>query len=152
MSACISRIIPGGLTCWNGARPHPMRCPSTLTGISYLIARGLAAYRAGPDRAAQTLSLHSLLERQHYKLGHWRLASSDINYRRFFDVNTLAGLRVEDAGTFNAAHRLVKKLIAEGRLQGLRLDTIDGLRDPAPYFQALRPLVPQAEGAHARPV
>ena len=62
--------------------------------------RGLDAYRAGPDRAAQTLALHHLLERQHYKLGHWRLASSDINYRRFFDVNSLAGLRVEDAGTF----------------------------------------------------
>ena len=54
------------------------------------------------DRPAQTLALHHLLERQHYKLGHWRLASSDINYRRFFDVNTLAGLRVEDAGTFDA--------------------------------------------------
>jgi (1->4)-alpha-D-glucan 1-alpha-D-glucosylmutase len=110
------------------------------------IARGLAAYRAGPDRAAQTLSLHSLLERQHYKLGHWRLASSDINYRRFFDVNTLAGLRVEDAGTFNAAHRLVKKLIAEGRLQGLRLDHIDGLRDPVQYFQRLRRLIRDAQG------
>ena len=70
---------------------------------------GLQAYRAGPDRAAQILALHHLLERQHYKLGHWRLASSDINYRRFFDVNTLAGLRVEDAGTFDAIHRLVKQ-------------------------------------------
>ena len=57
--------------------------------------------------------MHHLLERQHYKLGHWRLASSDINYRRFFDVNSLAGLRVEDAGTFAAIHRLVKELIAE---------------------------------------
>ena len=85
--------------------------------------------------------MHSLLERQHYKLGHWRLASSDINYRRFFDINTLAGLRVEDASTFNAAHRLVKRLIADGRLQGLRLDHIDGLRDPAQYFQRLRRLI-----------
>jgi (1->4)-alpha-D-glucan 1-alpha-D-glucosylmutase len=117
-----------------------------IDGGADLIARGLAAYRAGPDRAAQTLSLHSLLERQHYKLGHWRLASSDINYRRFFDVNTLAGLRVEDAGTFNAVHRLVKKLIAEGRLQGLRLDHIDGLRDPAQYFQRLRRLIREAQG------
>ena len=60
------------------------------------------------DRPRRSLALHHLLERQHYKLGHWRLASSDINYRRFFDVNTLAGLRVEDAGTFDAIHRLVK--------------------------------------------
>jgi (1->4)-alpha-D-glucan 1-alpha-D-glucosylmutase len=117
-----------------------------IDGGADLIARGLAAYRAGPDRAAQTLSLHSLLERQHYKLGHWRLASSDINYRRFFDVNTLAGLRVEDAGTFNAAHPLVEKLIADRRLQGLRLDHIDGLRDPAQYFQRLRRLIREAQG------
>jgi (1->4)-alpha-D-glucan 1-alpha-D-glucosylmutase len=111
-----------------------------------IIERGLAAYRAGPDRAAQTLALHHLLERQHYKLGHWRLASSDINYRRFFDINTLAGLRVEDAGTFEATHSLVKKLIAEGKLQGLRLDHIDGLRDPVQYFQRLRRLIRDAHG------
>lgn len=112
-----------------------------------IIERGLAAYRAGPDRAAPTLALHHLLERQHYKLGHWRLASSDINYRRFFDVNTLAGLRVEDAGTFDAIHALVKRLIAEGKLQGLRLDHIDGLRDPAQYFQRLRRLIRDAQGS-----
>ena len=96
-------------------------------------------------------ALHHLLERQHYKLGHWRLASSDINYRRFFDVNTLAGLRVEDAGTFDAIHRLVRKLIAEDRLQGLRLDHIDGLRDPAQYFQRLRRLIREAQGTTTRP-
>ena len=117
-----------------------------IDGGAELIARGLSAYRAGPDRPAQTLSLHHLLERQHYKLGHWRLASSDINYRRFFDVNSLAGLRVEDAGTFNAAHRLVRKLIAEGKLQGLRLDHIDGLRDPVQYFHRLRRLIRDAQG------
>jgi (1->4)-alpha-D-glucan 1-alpha-D-glucosylmutase len=120
-------------------------------GISEIIARGLEAYRAGPGRSAQITALHHLLERQHYKLGHWRLASSDINYRRFFDVNTLAGLRVEDAGTFDAIHRLVKRLIAEGRLQGLRLDHIDGLRDPAQYFQRLRRLIRDAQGPAAKP-
>ena len=119
----------------------------TIAEAPAIIARGLAAYRAGPDRAAPTLALHHLLERQHYKLGHWRLASSDINYRRFFDVNTLAGLRVEDAGTFDAIHALVKKLIAEGKLQGLRLDHIDGLRDPAQYFQRLRRLIRDAQGS-----
>ena len=62
------------------------------------------------------------------------------------DVNTLAGLRIEDAGTFEAIHRLVKQLIAEGRLQGLRLDHIDGLRDPAQYFQRLRRLIRDAQG------
>jgi (1->4)-alpha-D-glucan 1-alpha-D-glucosylmutase len=122
-----------------------------IAGGDEIITRGLAAYRAGPDRSAQTLTLHHLLERQHYKLGHWRLASSDINYRRFFDVNSLAGLRVEDAGTFEAAHGLVRTLVAEGKLQGLRLDHIDGLRDPAQYFVRLRRLVRDAQGHDQKP-
>jgi (1->4)-alpha-D-glucan 1-alpha-D-glucosylmutase len=125
-----------------------------LTGIAGnadIISRGLSAYRAGPGRPAPTLALHHLLERQHYRLGHWRLASSDINYRRFFDINTLAGLRVEDAGTFDAIHRLVKKLIADDRLQGLRLDHVDGLRDPVQYFQRLRRLIRDAQGEAAKP-
>src|ERR1700688_1992821 len=137
--------------------PNPKEAPAFKTalkgidGSAGIIARGLDAYRAGPDQASQTLALHHLLERQHYRLGHWRLASSDINYRRFFDINTLAGLRVEDAGTFEAIHRLVKKLIEEGRLQGLRLDHIDGLRDPAQYFQRLRRLIRNAQGGVAKP-
>jgi (1->4)-alpha-D-glucan 1-alpha-D-glucosylmutase len=122
-----------------------------IAGASNVIARGLSAYRTGSDRAAQTLALHHLLERQHYRLGHWRLASSDINYRRFFDINTLAGLRVEDAATFEAIHRLVRRLIADGQLQGLRLDHIDGLRDPAQYFHRLRRLVRDARGGGAKP-
>jgi (1->4)-alpha-D-glucan 1-alpha-D-glucosylmutase len=122
-----------------------------IAGAADLIARGLDAYRAGPDHPAQIAALHRLLERQHYKLGHWRLAASDINYRRFFDINTLAGLRVEDSGTFDAIHRLVKKLVAEGRLQGLRLDHIDGLRDPAQYFQRLHRLIRDAQGKAAGP-
>jgi (1->4)-alpha-D-glucan 1-alpha-D-glucosylmutase len=121
-----------------------------IEGGEAIIDSGLAAYRAGQDRPVQTLTLHHLLERQHYKLGHWRLASSDINYRRFFDVNSLAGLRVEDATTFNVAHRLVARLIAEGKLQGLRLDHIDGLRDPAQYFQRLSRLIRQSSGKTAK--
>ncbi len=122
----------------------------SIQGSPEVIETGLAAYRAGPGRAVQTQALHHLLERQHYKLGHWRLASSDINYRRFFDVNSLAGLRVEDAATFNAVHRLVRTLIAEGKLHGLRLDHIDGLSDPAQYFQRLNRLIRQAGGKSAR--
>ena len=123
-----------------------------ISGGAEIIARGLDAYRAGPDRPAQTLALHHLLERQHYRLGHWRLASSDINYRRFFDINTLAGLRVEDAGTFEAIHRLVRRLIGEGKLQGLRLDHIDGLRDPGAILPAPSPAGPRGAGRPRRAV
>jgi len=138
-------------------RPNRKEAPAfkaelkAIGGSADIIARGLEAYRAGPDRRAQTLTLHHLLERQHYKLGHWRLASSDINYRRFFDVNSLAGLRVEDAGTFEATHRLVKRLLVEGKLQGLRLDHIDGLRDPVQYFHRLRRLIRGARGDGVTP-
>ncbi|WP_322517866.1 malto-oligosyltrehalose synthase [Rhodopseudomonas palustris] len=123
-----------------------------IPGSAELIDKGLAAYRTGEGRNTQIQALHNLLERQHYKLGHWQLAASEINYRRFFDVNTLAGLRVEDAGTFEAIHTLVKRLIANGQLQGLRLDHIDGLRDPAQYFQRLRRLTREAQGPAAAPL
>lgn len=114
---------------------------SHLSGARDIIDQGLEAYRAGPNRPSQTSALHHLLERQHYKLANWRLAASDINYRRFFDVNDLAGLRVEDAATFERTHRLVRQLISEDKIQGLRLDHIDGLRDPAQYCQRLQRLI-----------
>lgn len=119
--------------------------------IQSVIELGLNAYRAGQNRATQTQALHSLLERQHYKLAHWKLATSEINYRRFFDVNSLAGLRMEEPGTFDSIHGLVKRLIAEGKLQGLRLDHIDGLRDPAQYCQKLSRLIREAGGPSAQP-
>jgi len=82
--------------------------------------------------------LHELLEEQVYRLAHWRTATHEINYRRFFDVNNLAGLRMEDPVVFAATHELVLNLIREGRITGLRLDHVDGLFDPAGYFRRLR--------------
>ncbi len=117
-----------------------------LTAAHDLIARGLFAYCAAAERTAETLALHHLLERQHYRLAYWRLATSEINYRRFFDINTLAGLRVEDRRTFDRVHVLVKRLIAEDKIQGLRLDHVDGLQDPAQYFVRLRRLIHDAQG------
>lgn len=117
----------------------------SIEGAATIIERGLAAYRASPGHTGQIQLLHHLLERQHYRVAHWRLASSDINYRRFFDVNSLAGLRMENAKTFAASHRLIARLISEGRIDGLRLDHIDGLRDPDQYCRRLRRLVRAAQ-------
>jgi (1->4)-alpha-D-glucan 1-alpha-D-glucosylmutase len=114
---------------------------AAVEGGGEVIERGLAAYRASPDDAAAVLALHRLLERQHYRLAHWRVAASEVNYRRFFDINELAGLRVEDMRVFTAVHHLVAGLIAEGRLHGLRLDHIDGLQNPAQYAERLQRLV-----------
>ncbi|HEY0235488.1 MAG TPA: malto-oligosyltrehalose synthase [Afipia sp.] len=138
-------------------RPNRPEAPAFKTGLmaipgaAAVIARGLSAYRAAAGHTAQIQALHSLLERQHFKLGHWRLATSEINYRRFFDVNSLAGLRVEDPATFERIHRLVKRLILEDKLQGLRLDHIDGLRDPAQYCQRLQRLIRDARGNSRQP-
>ncbi len=131
--------------------PHLKRALSELAEAREIIDRGLEAYRAGPNQPSQTSALHHLLERQHYKPAYWRLAASDINYRRFFDINDLAGLRVEDAATFERTHGLIRRLISEDKIQGLRLDHIDGLRDPAQYCQRLQRLIRNARGNGRRP-
>jgi (1->4)-alpha-D-glucan 1-alpha-D-glucosylmutase len=114
------------------------RAIAGVSGSAEIIERGLTAYRPQSGDPGAVLALHHLLERQHYRAADWRLAQSDINYRRFFDINALAGLRVEDADVYKAIHPLVFRLIAEGRLQGLRLDHIDGLRDPHQYARRLQ--------------
>ncbi|MCU1747847.1 malto-oligosyltrehalose synthase [Pseudomonas sp. 6D_7.1_Bac1] len=82
--------------------------------------------------------LHDLLERQSYRLASWRTAADDINWRRFFDVNELAGLRVERPAVFEAIHAKIFELIANGLVDGLRVDHIDGLADPRGYCRKLR--------------
>ncbi|MFO7803819.1 MAG: malto-oligosyltrehalose synthase, partial [Desulfovermiculus sp.] len=83
-------------------------------------------------------SLDHLLEQQNYRLSFWRLARRDIGYRRFFDINTLVGLRVEDEEVFADTHFLVHRWLNAGWLDGLRIDHPDGLRDPEQYFRRLR--------------
>jgi len=83
-------------------------------------------------------ALDHLLEQQNYRLSFWRLAGRDIGYRRFFDINTLVGLRVEDEEVFADTHFLVQSWVNSGWLDGLRIDHPDGLRDPEQYFRRLR--------------
>ena len=115
-----------------------------VDGGADIIEAGLAAYTTQSDDT--TRSLHRLLERQHYRLAHWRVAISEINYRRFFDINDLAGIRVEDMRTFRLTHRKVAQMIADGALHGLRLDHIDGLYNPEQYCSRLQRLVGAARG------
>ncbi len=77
------------------------------------------------------------LERQHYRLCFWRVAGEELDYRRFFDVTTLAGVRVEDPEVFDATHELVLRHVREGVLDGLRIDHPDGLADPEGYLARL---------------
>ena len=84
--------------------------------------------------------LHRLLEAQAYRLAHWRVSTDEINYRRFFDVNDLVGLRMENPAVFGATHQLIRKLLAEGAIDGIRLDHPDGLFNPVQYFTQLQML------------
>jgi (1->4)-alpha-D-glucan 1-alpha-D-glucosylmutase len=82
--------------------------------------------------------LDRLLLDQNYRLAYWRVAQEEINYRRFFDINDLAAVRMEHDAVFDDAHSLVLRYVAEGRVAGVRLDHTDGLHDPAAYFAKLR--------------
>ncbi|MCC7370131.1 MAG: malto-oligosyltrehalose synthase [Chloroflexi bacterium] len=92
--------------------------------------------RVGDSRTFDLL--HEILEVQAYRLAYWRVASQEINYRRFFDVNTLAALRMEQPDVFAAAHRLIFDILRQGDAHGLRIDHPDGLRDPAQYLVRLQ--------------
>ncbi|HEX7888099.1 MAG TPA: malto-oligosyltrehalose synthase [Ramlibacter sp.] len=83
-------------------------------------------------------ALERLISSQAYRLADWRVASDDVNYRRFFDVNTLAALRMERREVFEATHRKVLHWLQEGMLSGLRIDHPDGLSDPRSYFEQLQ--------------
>jgi (1->4)-alpha-D-glucan 1-alpha-D-glucosylmutase len=93
---------------------------------------------------AQPDSLHATLERQNFRLAYWRAASRDLGYRRFFDINTLVGLRMEDRNVFADTHFLVLRWLADATLDGVRIDHIDGLRDPEQYLQWLHQAQPNA--------
>jgi (1->4)-alpha-D-glucan 1-alpha-D-glucosylmutase len=82
--------------------------------------------------------LDRLLREQAYRLSHWRVATEEINYRRFFDINDLAAIRMEDPVVFFETHKLVFRLIREGKVSGLRIDHPDGLYDPSEYFHRLQ--------------
>jgi malto-oligosyltrehalose synthase len=82
--------------------------------------------------------LHGLLERQHYRLAWWGVAGDEINWRRFFDINGLAALRIEDPAVFEATHATLFRLYSDGLIDGFRVDHVDGLSDPPGYCRRLR--------------
>ena len=102
------------------------------------IEEAVKLFEGEPDKPGSFQALHDLLEQQAYRLAFWRVAADEINYRRFFDINELAGIRMENPEVFAHTHRLVGQLITDGKLHGLRLDHIDGLLDPGGYLAHLR--------------
>ena len=100
------------------------------------IEKALVHFNVADDPGAIE-RLDSLLQKQHFRLAYWRVSADEINYRRFFDVNDLAGVRVEDAEVLGSTHRLAFDLVERGVVQGLRIDHVDGLFNPASYCRLL---------------
>ena len=141
---------------WGGgeARPQAVLMPVLGQRIGAVIAAGeLRVDRGGADGdepvlryydhefpvrpGTEHLPLEQLVDRQWYRLAWWRVADEELNYRRFFDVGTLAAVRVEDPEVFALTHALLIDLVRRGRLTGLRIDHPDGLADPRAYLERL---------------
>ena len=108
--------------------------PCLVEAIQHMLVvlNGRIGHRSSFD------ALDALIGAQAYRLAHWRIAGDEINYRRFFDINELAALRMDRPEVFEATHRLVLELAASGAIDGLRIDHPDGLADPAGYFLRLQ--------------
>ena len=114
------------------------RAPAMRARIDDRIAR--LNGRAGDSASFDALD--RLLQRQHWRIASHRVAADDINYRRFFNINDLAGVRVEDPALFAELHAMVLRRVAAGEIHGLRVDHIDGLYDPERYCERLRAATP----------
>lgn len=106
--------------------------------IPKAIARAVKELNNDPN------DLDDFLNLQNYRLAYWRTADQELGYRRFFDINTLIGLRVERPHVFAATHRRILEWLERGNIDGVRVDHPDGLRDPQQYFQRLRENAPDA--------
>jgi (1->4)-alpha-D-glucan 1-alpha-D-glucosylmutase len=115
---------------------------AALTEANQVIRRALEGalrrLNGTPGNPRSFDALHELIDMQPYRPAFWRVAAEEINYRRFFDINDLAAVRVEIPEAFEAMHELVMRLAAEGRVSGLRIDHPDGLWDPPAYFRQLQ--------------
>jgi (1->4)-alpha-D-glucan 1-alpha-D-glucosylmutase len=100
--------------------------------------RAVARFQGAEGTPCSWSRLHKLIQRQHWRPAYFRVAADDINYRRFFNINDLAGIRMELPDLFEHAHRQVGKWLTDGTVEGLRIDHIDGLFDPRQYLERLR--------------
>jgi (1->4)-alpha-D-glucan 1-alpha-D-glucosylmutase len=138
----------------SSSRPHIQRCAEDLKAelaahaqrdpeIAAAIQTAVDRFNGKPGQLDSWMRLDALIQRQHWRAAHFRVAADDINYRRFFNINDLAGIRIELPELFDHAHSLIFKLLEEGILDGLRLDHIDGLIDPKTYCLRLREKAPR---------
>jgi len=120
----------------------------THPSLAGFIGDGLGELARLPGKRRADV-LAELLSVQPYRLAFWRVSGEEINYRRFFDINDLAALRMEERMVFDATHALVGRLWTDRSIDGVRIDHADGLYDPAQYFQRLRHLLGERAGGGA---
>jgi (1->4)-alpha-D-glucan 1-alpha-D-glucosylmutase len=111
---------------------------TTNDEIKQSFDENIAQFNGRPGDPESFNALDRLLGQQYYRLSFWKVATEEINYRRFFNINDLISLRIEDARVFDATHILLSRLIRESKITGLRIDHIDGLYDPVAYLKRLR--------------
>ncbi len=111
------------------------------SAVTEHIDRSIADFNGEKGNPASFERLDQLLSEQHFRLAFWKVATEEINYRRFFTINHLISLRVEDEVVFTHTHSLIKRLIEDNVFTGLRIDHIDGLSDPAEYLNRLRGMI-----------
>ncbi len=135
-------LAAGEITLASGADGEPVTryfdATYAINPRDHAEIRTLGAVSYDPASEDGRARLHRLLERQHYRLAWWGTAGDEINWRRFFDINGLAGLRIERPEVFEATHATLLRLYAEGLIDGVRVDHVDGLSDPPGYCRRLR--------------
>ena len=119
---------------------------SSRDACAQAVDAALRDVNGSKDDAGSFDALDVILQEQAYRLAFWRVATEEINYRRFFDVNELAAIRMEEPAVFDAMHGYFLRLVSEGLVTGVRLDHTDGLYDPAAYFEELQRRIAQARG------
>ena len=106
--------------------------------MAKFIEENVRLFNGTPGESRSFDLLDQLLTDKAYRVAFWRVAGEEINYRRFFDINELAAVRMEDPRVFAETHRLVLRLVGEGAVTGIRVDHPDGLYAPAAYFRQLQ--------------
>lgn len=119
---------------------------NTSPKVKTFLLHNIAVFNGKKGEPKSFELMHSLLEQQVYRLAFWKVAREHINYRRFFDINDLVGIRVEDPEVFEVTHALIFQLAQQGKVTGLRVDHIDGLFDPLQYLSRLQQTIaPEVE-------
>jgi len=137
---------------WEKLQPRWKTLLQGSPEVKELLDRALTHFNGTPSDPRSFDLMHLLLELQVYRLAHWRVSGEEINYRRFFDVNDLVGLRMENPRVFAATHHMLRRLLAERMISGVRIDHCDGMLNPRQYLIRLQLLYAAARVNGSAPI